>query len=152
MRITQVAVLLGIIAIAAVGTWLTSGAIFADDPVQAEVKQFQGSWSAVAVQHADGSPAMTEEVLATRLLVEGNKFTLSNKQMNISGTFTVDPTRSPKAIDAVLKTADGPDITVLGIYTIQGDIRQSCFALPGKERPTGFTSDSGYIGFTWRRN
>ena len=151
MRVTQIAVLLGILAVAAAGTWLTSAALCADDPVQAEIQQFQGSWSAGAVQHADGSPAMTEEVLATRLIVEGNKFTLINKQIHVSGTFTLDPTQTPKAIDAVLKTADGPDITLLGIYATQGDVRQSCFALPGKERPTAFINESGYVGFTWRR-
>jgi uncharacterized protein (TIGR03067 family) len=95
---------------------------------------------------------MTEEVAATRLVVTSNKFTLINKQMNVSGTFTVDPARTPRTIDVVLTTADGPDITVLGIYKVRGDARQSCFALPGKERPTQFTTEPGYLGFTWQRN
>lgn len=153
MRITRAAAVLGIVAALAAGMWLMGNALGADDPVQQEMKQFQGSWHAVAVQHADGSPAMTEEVLATRLIVEGNKFTLINKQMNVSGTFTVNPTRSPKAINAVLKSARGPDVTLLGIYATKGGARKSCFALPGKERPTRFMNgESGYVGFTWTRD
>jgi uncharacterized protein (TIGR03067 family) len=153
MRLTRAAVLLGIVAVAAASIWLTGSATPADDPAQQAIKQFQGSWHAIAVQHADGSPAPTEEVLATRLVVDGNKFTLINKQMNVSGTFTVNPSKTPRTIDVTLKTADGPDVTLLGIYAIKSDLRKSCFALPGKERPARFmTGESGYVGFTWARN
>lgn len=153
MRIWQAVVVVGIAAVMIAGVQLIGGATPADDPVQQEVKQFQGSWHAVAIQHADGSPAMTEEVAATRLVVTGNRFTLINKQVNISGTFAVNATRTPKTIDVVLKTADGPDITLLGIYAVKGNVRKSCFALPGKDRPTRFmTGETGYVGFTWAPN
>jgi hypothetical protein len=33
--------------------------------------------------------------------------------------------------------------TMLGIYDLQGDTLRFCFADPGKERPTNFTTKAG---------
>src|SRR6516162_4825848 len=91
-----------------------------EDAVKKELAKFQGSWQAVAVQHADGQPASSEEARETHLVVEGNKFTLTGKGYSISGTFTLDPTKTPKAIDAVYRPNDGPAIRFPGIYAVHG--------------------------------
>src|SRR5262249_45853031 len=131
---------------------LSAGGAPLGDAAKKELEQFQGSWKAVSIQHADGRQASEDEVQNTRLVVEGNKFTLTGKDSIISGTFTINPAKTPKTIDVLLTSKDGREIKFLGIYQMQGDKRKSCFALPEKERPTQFSSDKGYFGFEWRRN
>jgi uncharacterized protein (TIGR03067 family) len=123
-----------------------------EDAVKKELAKFQGSWQAVAVQHADGQPGPADEVRQTRLVVEGTKFTLTGKGYSIAGTFTIDPTRTPKAIDVLVTPNDGPKVRFPGIYAVQGDKRKSCFALSGKERPKRFSSGEGLFGFEWKRD
>jgi uncharacterized protein (TIGR03067 family) len=123
----------------------------AKDDMKKEIQRFQGAWQAVSLQYADGRQASEEEVKNTSLVVEGNKFTLTGKDFTIAGTFTIDPTKTPKAIDVVLVSKDGDKTKFLGIYELQGDARKSCFALTDKERPTQFSSEKGYFGFEWKR-
>lgn len=123
-----------------------------EDAVKKDLQQFQGTWQAVSIQRADGRQASKDEVQNTRLVVEGNKFTLTGKDYTISGTFTINPAKTPKAIDVLLTATDGSESRFPGIYQIQGNTRKSCFALPGKERPTQFVTEKGFFGFEWRRN
>jgi uncharacterized protein (TIGR03067 family) len=131
---------------------LGTGGAPLEDAAKKELEQVQGSWKAVSIQHVDGRQASADEVQNTRLVIEGNKFTLTSKDSTIPGTFTVNPAKTPKAIDVLLTSKDGRETKFLGIYQIQGNTRKSCFALPGKERPTQFSSEEGYFGFEWRRN
>jgi uncharacterized protein (TIGR03067 family) len=145
----HVAVLLTVLAIL-LGARLWAGGGVGEDAVSKEIKLFHGSWKAVALQRSDGSKASDEQVQNTRLVVEGNKFTLTTANYKITGTFTVDPTKTPKTIDVTL--GDGQGAKLLGIYEQRGDTRKSYFALPEKERPRQFGAESGYIGFEWKRN
>src|SRR5262245_39894559 len=111
-----------------------------EDVAKLELQRFQGSWKAVAIHHADGRPATKEELQNTRLVVEGTTFTLTIKDVTISGTFTISPTKRPKTIGVLLRSKDGRETKFLGIYQIQGETRKSCFALPEKARPTQFSS------------
>lgn len=122
------------------------------DPVKAELKLFQGSWKAVSLQQADGRPATEEEIKATRLVVDGNKFTMTGKNFTISGTFTVNPTQTPRHIDVVLTSKEGVETKFPGIYQWNKDTRKSCFAMPDKQRPAQFTSEKGLFGFEWKRD
>jgi uncharacterized protein (TIGR03067 family) len=143
MRICTLLVLLASVAAAATPL---------DDAAKKELGQFQGSWKAVSIQQADGRQAPLDEVQNTRLVVEGNKFTLTGKNSTIAGTFTVNPTKTPRTIDVLLTSKDGRETRLLGIYQIQGDTRKTYFAMPGIGRPTSFSSENGHIGFEWRRN
>jgi uncharacterized protein (TIGR03067 family) len=69
------------------------------------------------------------------------------------GTFTLNPTATPKTIDMV--PADGPNQGKMfrGIYQLEGDELKACFAFPGKERPKTFLTEanSGLVLEFWRR-
>ncbi len=151
MRTWQAAVLLSIAALL-LGTprWVEG-----ESPRRAaatkDIKPFQGSWKAVSIQNPDGKQATDDQVQHTRLVVEGNKFTLTSKDAIITGTFTINATTTPNTIDVTLDSKEGKEIKLLGIYQVKGDTRKSCFAVPGKERPTQFTSKPGYLGFEWKR-
>jgi len=54
-----------------------------------------------------------------------------------------DPTQKPKTIDFTPTTGDAKDKLHLGIYQLGENARKLCFAPPGKERPTEFSSEPG---------
>jgi uncharacterized protein (TIGR03067 family) len=60
-----------------------------------------------------------------------------------AATQKLDPSKSPKTLDA--KVTDGPNkgAVILGIYEISGDTLKVCFDPEGKKRPTEFKSESG---------
>jgi len=84
-------------------------------------------------------------------VVKGNEFTLTDKGVPTSGTFTIDPTKTPKTIDFLLADSKSPKAKFLGVYEILGERRLSCFAFPMQERPRGVRpSDKGYLMFEWK--
>jgi uncharacterized protein (TIGR03067 family) len=85
------------------------------------------------------------------LVIAGKEFTLTGKDYTITGTLTIDPAKTPKTIDVLIKSRHGEVTRFLGIYEIRGDQRNSCFALEGKKRPTQFTLEKGHFGFEWKR-
>jgi uncharacterized protein (TIGR03067 family) len=123
-----------------------------DAAVKKELERFQGNWQAVSIQHVDGRLATEAELRVTRLVVEGNKFTLTGKDYSITGTFTIDPTRKPRTIDVMLANSKKPEEKILGIYQMKGGTRKSCFAFPGTDRPGDFQSaGKGYLRLEWKR-
>jgi uncharacterized protein (TIGR03067 family) len=151
MRVWQAGVLLSIAIVLWGAPRWAGGESPRDEAVKKDIKQFQGSWKAVSIRNADGKQAPDDQVENTRLIVEGNKFTLTSRDTTITGTFTINPRATPRTIDVSLNSQDGKKVKLLGIYQVQGDTRKSCFALPGKERPSQFTSKPGYLGFEWKR-
>lgn len=121
-----------------------------DHAVKKDLDKFQGSWQAISVVDMDGKPRSADDAQHTRLVVEGNAFTLRDKNVTIRGTFSIDPTRVPKTIDVTLEGAK-PEDKILGIYRLEGDLRRSCFVSPGENRPKEFPSGGkGFLQFVWK--
>src|SRR5262245_59590358 len=78
-----------------------------DDAVKQELKQFQGAWQAVVVINPDGKPLSDDQVKTTRMVIEGTKFTLKTNGLTATGTFSIDPSASPKVIDVKLEIVAG---------------------------------------------
>jgi uncharacterized protein (TIGR03067 family) len=123
-----------------------------EDTLKKELQQFQGSWKAVSMQHADGQQASDDDVQKTRLVVKDNRFTLTGKDYTVEGSFKVNPATTPKSIDVLVISKDGRETKFLGIYEIKGNTRKSCFALGENDRPTRFSTQKGYFGFEWKRD
>ena len=103
----------------------------------------QGEWSMVSGS-ADGFEIPAEMRPTARRICKGNETTVTfGTQLIMQATFTVDPTKKPKAID--YQATDGPTKgeTHLGIYEMEGDTIRYCFAAPDGERPADFTSKPG---------
>lgn len=69
------------------------------------------------------------------LLVDGNRVA--------RGTSTIDPTTTPKEIDATVTEGDGVGRKTLGIYETGEKTRRVCYASAERSRPGEFTSDPG---------
>jgi uncharacterized protein (TIGR03067 family) len=127
-----------------------------DQPIERDYQRLSGTW-VLSYGVVDGQPVAEEVRKQTRLITDRDKFTLSTgAQTGTSegGTFTIDPTKSPKTVDSV--QASGPDKgkTFLGIYEIIDDNhKRACWAPAGKPRPVDFTSTpgSGHILQVWER-
>ena len=115
-----------------------------DDAVKKEKDALQGKWSIVSVER-DGK--LVETWTDGVRMMEGNNYTLVPKKGDsVKGTFTLDPSKTPKAIDFLPAAGQYKDKTLRGIYEIDGDMLKICFSEPDKARPAEFTSkaDSGW--------
>jgi uncharacterized protein (TIGR03067 family) len=124
------------------------GALVADTPASDEAKKdlekFQGTWHAVTLLRGGESQATEEEAKNLRLVIKGDKRTLtSGDETRSVATFKLDPSRKPKAIDITVTEGALQGRTLRGIYTFEGDTHKICLNLEGDERPTEFTSKEG---------
>lgn len=118
-----------------------------------DLKKTEGTWTLVSGE-ADGKPLPEAEVKSAKLTIVGDAYTVELGAEGVKkGTQKLDATKTPKQIDA--KDTSGPTVGENhGIYefTADGDFRV-CFAAPGKERPTEFTTKpgSGHFMHLWKR-
>ncbi len=95
----------------------------AAEPVSQEARSLQGFWF--------GTGSVRQFVL----LIEGEKFIVTNRLGAQVSTFSVDPGTDLPAIDVVRD--DGK--TQKGVYQFDGDVLELTLADPGLERPAGKT-------------
>jgi len=108
-----------------------------------ELKKFDGTWQAVSITQ-DGKEAPKSDVDKVTLTVKGERYTLKTAGGEaIEGTHKLDPTKTPRTIDAVRSSGPDKGKTILGIYELTDDTFKVCFAPPGKDRPTAFASKPG---------
>jgi uncharacterized protein (TIGR03067 family) len=128
------------LAVAALAVGLTAAAD--DKATKDELQRFTGTWRGVSVVR-DGKEVPKAEAEKVRLVVMGEKYTLTEGGETIEGTHTVDPTRSPRHIDAVRTKGPHKGETLRGVYELGADSFTVCFAAPGKDRPTELNAKGG---------
>lgn len=124
-----------------------------DDAAKTDLEKFEGKWTLVSAQR-DGKKMPEEEVKKLTLTIRGNRFILDKEARVVSeGTFILDAARKPKAIDETATAGPNKGTSFLAIYEIDEDRHQICFAAPGQERPTEFSSapGSGRLLQVWKR-
>jgi len=127
-----------------------------EELIRQDYERLTGTFSLVSGV-VDGKPVPEEVRKKTILVTDHNKFTVSTGDeagTSSGGTFTIDPTQTPKTVDSL--QAGGPDEgkTVLGIYEIiDANHKRACWAPVGQPRPTAFSSEpgSGHILQVWER-
>jgi len=106
----------------------------------------QGSWYQVAEQF-DGKNLSVARIDATagKLIFQGEKYAFRSGRDTIEqGTFTVDPSKTPKTIDFISKSSGlSEGGSRLGIYDLQENGLKVCIAELNKERPTEFATTVG---------
>jgi uncharacterized protein (TIGR03067 family) len=88
-----------------------------------------------------------------KLVIEGNKYTVTFADSVDKGTTKVDATAKPKTMDIMGTEGANKGKTMLAIYEDNGDTMRVCYDLTGKMRPTEFktTADKPFFLVTWKR-
>jgi uncharacterized protein (TIGR03067 family) len=118
-----------------------------------DLEKLQGDWAAVSMV-SDGFQLPDDDAQALFRTIKEDKYTVFRFDKPIGkGTFKLDATQTPRAIDALPDGSGGKGKPMLGIYRIDGDKLELCFAAPGKERPAAFESKegSGHTLTVWTR-
>jgi uncharacterized protein (TIGR03067 family) len=127
-----------------------------EDLIRQDYERLTGTFRMVSGV-IDGKEVPEDVRGKTVLVTDHNKFTVSDggaAGTSADGTFTIDPTRTPKTVDSLQGSGPDKGKTVLGIYEVLDDNRKrACWAPAGKPRPTSFTSGpgSGHILQVWER-
>jgi len=137
--------------IAALSLLLLAGA--PQDQAKKDLQRLQGTWIMVALE-VDGKLVGEDKLKDTTLVIKGNKYITRVREREIETTFTLDPSKKPKAIDMVFADGDKKDKVIKGLYEIDGDTLRICRGLsPEGDRPAQFGTwpDTGIFVVTWKR-
>src|SRR5437016_1725638 len=114
-----------------------------NEAVKKDLAQLQGEWVMVSGS-ADGQPMPDEMRKQMKRMCKGDEITvMMGDQRFIKAKITIDLSKKPKTIDYQMLDGFTKGKKQLGIYELEGDKFKSCFAAPGAERPTDFTSKPG---------
>jgi uncharacterized protein (TIGR03067 family) len=119
------------------------GFVHSQDAAKKEMSQLEGQWSMVSGE-ANGL-SMPKETVQTgkRTAKDGETTIMIGGQTYFKAKYTIDATKTPRAIDYMMTEGPTKGKTHLGIYELDGDSVKFCFAAPGKDRPTEFTAKEG---------
>jgi RNA polymerase sigma factor (sigma-70 family) len=112
--------------------------------VRAEAEKLQGTWDVVAFE-SEGVTIPPDFLKGTKTVVQGNTIVTSTATGEViyRGTFRLDLTSTPKALDLTYTEGPSKGSTSLGIYDFGGNTWKMCLASPGKDRPKGFVTEAG---------
>jgi uncharacterized protein (TIGR03067 family) len=110
--------------------------------IREELARFEGSWQFDSME-AEGKAVPLESFKGIRLVLKGDRFTMTEPVATYGGTYTVDPIARPKTIDVTFTEGPEKGKTSYGIYELDGDTYKVCIGLVGKPRPTEFASKPG---------
>ena len=112
-----------------------------------ELEKFQGTWKQLTYEKDGIKEHADEHGWEPSVTFTGNTFvvTLADGSVPIKGTFTVDPTRSPKTIEYTDTFGADAGKTFPGIYILEADLLVFCVGDPGEKRPTAFRTRRGQV-------
>ena len=120
----------------------------ADDPAgdsqaSGELQHLQGSWTFESFRTGDDEAK--PETLGKRVFfVGGDSFVVFDAGKVVqAGTLQVDPTKTPRTLNLVVKQGDHRDETLLGIYQFEDNLLKACVGLDGQSRPAAFPAKAG---------
>jgi uncharacterized protein (TIGR03067 family) len=119
-----------------------------DDAAKKELKNLSGTY--VMVSGESKAEKLPEEgIKEAKMIIEGEKYTATFGGDTVTGTLKVDPTKTPKEIDAT----DSEGKTILGIYKFEKGQFTVCFAQLDQERPKEFSVKAGTGEFihVWKK-
>jgi uncharacterized protein (TIGR03067 family) len=115
-----------------------------DEAIARDHALIEGRWRVVSMV-VNGSAVADED--ARRIVVvngrQGEWEVIVDGNRAVRGTSTIDPTTSPREIDAEVTEGDGAGRKMLGIYETSEKTRRVCYAGADRSRPGEFTSEPG---------
>src|SRR5262249_53574721 len=127
-----------VVVVAAVSLVAGAGLSGRAQDAKKDKEQLQGAWLMLKMERAGKT-----EIALGDLTFEGDTFTVKHgDQLVLKGTFTLDPSKTPKVIDLKVTEArreQDKGKEVHGIYELDKDTLKWCTAEPGgKDRPKNF--------------
>lgn len=114
-----------------------------DSAAKRDLALLQGEWSMLWGE-SDGQRFAGFMLAGSKRVATGNETTVTiGGALFMKASFTLDPAKSPSAIDYAVTGGATAGKKQLGIYRITGDTVQFCFAEPGVARPTEFSAPAG---------
>ena len=112
-----------------------------------ELREFQGTWRQIAYERDGRTEPPDEEGLNPCTVIVDDTFVvmLADGSTLIQGTFKLDLTQNPKAVDWTDTFGADAGKTFLAIYALDGDRLKFCAAEAGRERPTDFRPNAGQV-------
>ena len=113
-----------------------------DEAVRKDLKSLKGKWtltsSVIDGQKTEGDDAKGEVVFTD------DKYEAKMGDDTVhKGSYTIDPSKSPKAMDSVPSDGDEAGKTHYIIYELKDDTLKLCIATGGGERPKDFSAEAG---------
>jgi len=102
----------------------------------------QGTWLPSAAEL--GGKMFPDEVRKTiKLVIKGDKYTVTVGEKVDKGTVKLNPAAKPKALDITGTEGPNKGKTILAIYERNVDTLRVCYDLSGKNRPKEFKTKEG---------
>lgn len=107
-----------------------------------DARALQGAWTPTSAELA-GKPMPGEVLKTISLKLDNGKYQALVGNVADRGTYTFDPTITPKAM--TITGTDGPNNgkTYPAIYELHADTLRICYDLSGQQRPTDFKTTPG---------
>jgi RNA polymerase sigma factor (sigma-70 family) len=124
------------------------------DALNHEMVRLGGEWSMMSGEIA-GQTMPAEFVKTAKRMVKGNETTVTiGGQLFFKATFTIDISKQPHTVDYTMTDGLTKGKTQYGIYEWNKGTVRYCFAAPGKDRPTDFTTKAAdeRILSVWEKN
>jgi len=117
-----------------------------------EAKLLDGNWTPISGE-LSGRPFPTDTLRTIKLVISGNKYTVTVGEQTDKGRLDIYATKKPKAMDIVGTEGPNQGKTFVAIYEADAKMLRICYDLEGKQRPTEFKTKEGTQQFlvTYRR-
>jgi uncharacterized protein (TIGR03067 family) len=102
----------------------------------------EGTWLPSSAELA-GQPFPDEARKTIKLVVKGDRYTVTVGEAVDKGTVKLMPSATPRAMDITGMEGPNKGRTILAIYERKGDTLRVCYDLSGKKRPTAFKTEAG---------
>ena len=112
----------------------------------------EGTWIMIKGEQ-DGQEIPADELKQCKLEIAGNQHTVTWADAVLKGSHELDTTPTPMTIDATDTAGPFEGMSLKGIFTLVNDVFTVCFAAPGEQRPTEFTTQDSkaIIMHVWKR-
>lgn len=114
-----------------------------DAALKSELRRFQGSWQIESMVE-DGKKFEAADLKGRTLFFGRDTFLFRREESGIQiGMLKVDPDKKLKTLNATVMRGPQKGDTLLGVYTLEGDVLKVCLHMAGEQRPTDFTAPTG---------
>jgi uncharacterized protein (TIGR03067 family) len=103
-----------------------------------ELQRLQGGWIVVALE-TNGEKTKPEDLKQRTIFIGADAFLFKDgKEIMQVAKLKLDPTKTPRRVNAEIMKGPNKGDVMLGIYELKGDTLRICFDQDGSDRPTEF--------------